>query len=840
MSTAAAARTTPPSSPTPATVRELPLVTAIRDAAARIAPLWPLADFVAVNPFFGLAGQTFEQAGATLRRVAGADLLMPRAWYAAELAAGRLTDPDLAAAIARRGSAARGVATPGDVRAALGRPRPAPAGPAPTVAGTADRVLGRDWSRWVVDAISRWTGAYHDQDQALWSLPWRSLPLYQAWRQAALISRAAEFEGITGFRAYVRGLPEDPEACISRVLAELGVPGSATVEYLHGALLTVAGWAGYQRYVGWSHELAGGTSDSVVQILAIRLAYEGGMHAACRGTAVAPAWQAAIGALAPAAAEADLEPDQVLLAAAEIAYQRRLAGQLVARAASTGAPVAWAQRPRVQAAFCIDVRSEVFRRALETVSPHTETIGFAGFFGFAIEFVPLGHDHGVEQCPVLLTPKFVVPETLAGAGDAEVGQVVATRRLRRQVADAVQAFKTSAVSCFAYVEAAGLLYIPRLVAGALGRGRPVPVPATDSLDPVAAARLAPSIDTATIAGRAAGFTPDQRLDMAAGVLKAMSLTGNFARLVLLCGHGSTTVNNPHAAGLDCGACGGHTGESNARVAAAILNDPAVRAGLPGRGITVPDDTWFVAGLHDTATDDVTLYDTAALPATHAEDLVRLRELLAEAGHLTRSERATLLGVADAPRLDDQVRARSRDWSQVRPEWALAGNAAFIAAPRARTAGLDLGGRSFLHSYDWRQDEGFGVLELIMTAPMVVANWINLQYYGSTVNNDLWGSGNKTLHNVVGSLGVFQGNGGDLKAGLPWQSVHDGERFVHEPLRLSVFIEAPEAELNRVIARHANVRQLLDNGWLYLFGLADDGRTVRRYTGDLAWETVTTA
>jgi uncharacterized protein YbcC (UPF0753/DUF2309 family) len=255
---------------------------------------------------------------------------------------------------------------------------------------------------------------------------------------------------------------------------------------------------------------------------------------------------------------------------------------------------------------------------------------------------------------------------------------------------------------------------------------------------------------------------------------------------------------------------------------------------------VPDDTWFVAGLHDTATDDVTLYDTAALPATHAEDLVRLRELLAEAGHLTRSERATLLGVADAPRLDDQVRARSRDWSQVRPEWALAGNAAFIAAPRARTAGLDLGGRSFLHSYDWRQDEGFGVLELIMTAPMVVANWINLQYYGSTVNNDLWGSGNKTLHNVVGSLGVFQGNGGDLKGGLPWQSVHDGERFVHEPLRLSVFIEAPEAELNRVIARHANVRQLLDNGWLYLFGMADDGRTVRRYTGDLAWETVTTA
>jgi uncharacterized protein YbcC (UPF0753/DUF2309 family) len=825
-----------PVAPFAPTGQETLLVQAIREACGRIAPLWPLQDFVAVNPFHGLAGQPFDAAAMTLRRVAGADLLMPREYYAALLADGRITDADLAAAIGRRGSARRGVATPADVRAAVARPRPAPEGPAPTVSGVVDRVMGRAWSAWVVDAVSRWTGAYHDDDQATWALPWRDLPLYQAWRQAALVSRAAEFEGIKGFRAYVARLPEDPFACAGKVLAELGVPAAAVVDYLHGVLLTVGGWAAYQRCVGWQGELAGQPGDHVLQILAIRLAYEGGMYAACPDTPVREAWHRALMDLATDQPDAAVvEADLVLLAAAEIAWQRDLAGRIVA---SNRIPrPATSARKAVQAAFCIDVRSEVLRRALETVTPRVETVGFAGFFGFPIEYVPLGHEHGDAQCPVLLQPKFVVTETVAGAPAGAVEQLAAGRRLRRQVADALHAFKTSAVSCFAYVEAAGLLYVPKLLGQALGRLRPVPQPRADGLGAGHAARLGPSIEPAQVGARTAGFTPAARLDMAAGVLRAMSMTGNFARLVLLCGHGSTTVNNPHAAGLDCGACGGHTGESNARVAAAILNDPAVRAGLAGRGIELPADTWFVAGLHDTTTDDVTLYDTGSVPASHAEELAQLQSWLAEAGHLARAERAGLLGLAGTADIDGGVRARSRDWSQVRPEWALAGNAAFIAAPRARTGQLDLGGRSFLHSYDWQQDADFGVLELIMTAPMVVATWINLQYYGSTVNNRLWGSGNKVLHNVVGTIGVFEGNGGDLRPGLPWQSVHDGERFVHEPLRLSVFIEAPEVQMNRVLEKHAGVRQLLDNGWLHLFAIADEGRTIRRYAGNLAWETV---
>ena len=481
------------------------------------------------------------------------------------------------------------------------------------------------------------------------------------------------------------------------------------------------------------------------------------------------------------------------------------------------------------------MRSEVFRRAFESLSSEVETIGFAGFFGFPIEYVPLGQTRGGAQCPVLLTPSFVVCETVTAADDQEETEILKLRMLRRRIAKAWKSFKLAAVSSFAFVETMGWTYLGKLVTDAFGLTRPVPHPAADRIDADVKGRLGPRIASKELAGRITGFTPEQQVDMAEGVLKAMSMTDGFARLVILAGHGSTTVNNPHATGLDCGACGGHTGEANARVAAAILNDPAVRSGLATRGIVIPEDTVFLGGLHDTTTDEVTIFDEDSVPAGHADDFARLTAWLALAGKLARAERSALLNLDAGRPVDDQVIARSRDWSQVRPEWGLAGCAAFVAAPRSRTDRLDLGGRSFLHNYDWRQDEGFGVLELIMTAPMVVASWISLQYYGSTIDNRIFGSGNKVLHNVVGTLGVLEGNGGDLRVGLPWQSVHDGERLIHEPLRLSVVIEAPIDAINAVIAKHDAVRQLVDNGWLHLFSLTDAEPVMWRYAGNLRWE-----
>jgi uncharacterized protein YbcC (UPF0753/DUF2309 family) len=166
---------------------------------------------------------------------------------------------------------------------------------------------------------------------------------------------------------------------------------------------------------------------------------------------------------------------------------------------------------------------------------------------------------------------------------------------------------------------------------------------------------------------------------------------------------------------------------------------------------------------------------------------------------------------------------------------LAGNAAFVAGPRELTRGSDLAGRAFLHDYDWRQDEQGQVLELILTAPLIVASWINLQYYASAVDNRRYGSGCKTIHNVVGKFGILSGVESDLQTGLPWQSVAVGERRQHQPLRLQAIIAAPREMIQSVVAKHQHLRELLRGEWIHLLSL--DSNTVWQWRADGRWVSV---
>jgi uncharacterized protein YbcC (UPF0753/DUF2309 family) len=823
---------------------------AIGGACKRIAPLWPLKHFVAVNPFLGFANQSFHATCATLHRVARIDMLMPRAFYRQELALGTITKQDLSAALS---AAPRDWHAPPTVEALIaavsqnaGKKAKHPAVVA-TIAEVLDSLAAGDRqvsrTSFMTDEISKWCAAYFDDGQSVWRLPSRSLRPYPAWRASVRHDLNPEVMGISRFRAIVDELPDDPTEAITVVVHRIGVPGRAIEDYLHQALLDIGGWAAFARYIVWCKGLAGEPDDTLLHVLAIRVVWGYALFMQRKDTAFKEAWSRAMldAALPPEDEKLGDDPelcvDLIMQEAFEASYQRRLLSKLQERTIATSADKP-AARKMLQAAFCIDVRSEVYRRALETVLPDAETIGFAGFFGFPIEYIPIGHIKGGAQCPVLLTPKYVVCEAVDNAAPEEEAEILGLRLMRRRVAKAWKSFKLAAVSSFIYVETVGILFSAKILSDSLGLTRTVHDPNTDGLDERVIGRLGPRIEPLPVGGRRTGFDAEDGLNQAEAVLRAMSMTGDFARIVMLAGHGSTTVNNPHATGLDCGACGGHTGEANARVAAAILNQDSVRDGLRSRGIEIPEDTWFVGCLHDTTTDEIRFFDADRVPPTHAKELQELRQSLARASSLARSERAALLGVPEGPNLARNIIGRSYDWSQVRPEWGLAGNAAFIAAPRRRTRGLVLDGRVFLHDYDWQRDEAYAVLELIMTAPLVVASWINLQYYGSTVNNAMFGSGNKVLHNVTGTIGVLEGNAGDLKVGLPWQSVHDGKRFIHEPLRLNVFIEAPMAAINRIIAQHDVVRHLVDNRWLHLFVFNEAGSVSHRYVRDGRWEAVT--
>jgi uncharacterized protein YbcC (UPF0753/DUF2309 family) len=256
--------------------------------------------------------------------------------------------------------------------------------------------------------------------------------------------------------------------------------------------------------------------------------------------------------------------------------------------------------------------------------------------------------------------------------------------------------------------------------------------------------------------------------------------------------------------------------------AAILNDEATRAALG-----IPTHTRFVAGEHNTTTDDVRLFDLHLLPPSHQPDIDKLRQSLAKAGEAVRTERARKLG-----RAAKDLRLGAAHWGEVRPEWGLAGNAAFIVGPRHLTRSIDLGGRAFLHDYDWRMDNEGEALATILTAPMVVAQWINCQYLLSTIDNDRYGAGDKTVHNPVAGIGVVRGNGGDLAVGLPRQSLfHDDGRPAHVPQRLTTIVHAPLARVEALVVQHEVLRRLFSNGWVRLIVVDPETGQVRRWADD---------
>ena len=777
---------------------------AAKKVALSASPLWPLASFVAVNPFLEKVGVPFAEASFQLRKRRGARTTMPRSFYREALESGALVSERLSkAASALESQGAHDDSPPGPL--------------VPTVVSVMSRMTAVDWERIATERISTWAGAYFDHGQASLESPFRSLGPYAAWLAEAAIDISVDVLGAKGFRRNLGKLPSDPLELVHRAVTLLGVPEAHLEDYLEAVLSSVSGWASYARYLDWQDGNRSEGTRNVLDVLAIRCAWEIALCEAYAQNGSARSWSSAMDAYASAEhgpLEESIRKDALLHEAYEEAIHAKTRNAL--ETVVVGRNEA---RASAQLVFCIDVRSEVFRRALERTSDSIETLGFAGFFGLSLDHVEGHGTEGTSLCPVLLRPSLVLREPAKSSATSPR-------------ASAWKSFKRSAVSCFSYVSTAGLSYAVHLVMESLGIH-----PKHDSGPQKT---FASRVELGAAVGESGGssaLSTEDRADLAEKMLRAMSLTKDFAPLVVLVGHGATSANNPHAASLDCGACGGNSGRTNAEAAAMVLGDPAIRAILSTRGISIPDGTVFLAGLHDTTTDVVSLFDVDHIAPAHASRVTELSQRLDEARRLARSERATKL---DLPHGMDQgvaFTARSRDWSNVRPEWGLAGCVGFVVSGRRTTRGIDLGGTTFLHTYEWKDDPGFATLELIMTAPMVVASWINLQYFASVVEPTAYGSGNKVFHNVVGKLGVLEGHSGDLRSGLPLQSVHDGVRFVHTPAKLAVYIQAPMAAIEGVLAAHPDVRALFENRWLTLFAVDDAMRVSHRYTSSGVWDTL---
>ncbi len=681
-------------------------------------------------------------------------------------------------------------------------------------------------SKALASEVSRYAAAYLDRRQALARFPWQNKDFLTGWFEASQYDRSLQALGLGDLQKSSRKLRgKTAETIIAEILDYLEVHDATTQRrLLERMAFSVLGWMSQFRYVEWQASLGYkiDTLPKAADLLAVRLVYEFVAFELIKSSSshLIDEWRSSLleSAEKDASASTSMPLEIVWQAAFEDSYQHRVARSLnLVPAAQTHVNAA----TEAQLAFCIDVRSEMIRRHIEAADPKLSTIGFAGFFGVAIDYKKIDEHEEGHRCPVLLTPALRVDESAKGKSSAAIEDKITNK----YTLSYFKALRKAPLAAFAYVEMLGILalrpMLTKTLKAASNRKSENKVPGR-----FASNRYAPDLGSCSLP-KGETISAADRSARAAGILKHMGLRGGFAPVIVIAGHGSHTTNNAFGSSLDCGACGGHAGDINARVVVDLLNDCDVRIGMRSHGIDVPDSTRFVAAVHETVTDDVYLLDEESMTGTHKQICDRLKTSLRAAAETARVERQTARSMfrADAPA------TRAQNWSEVRPEWGLAGNAAFIVAPRSRTKNVNLSSRSFLHDYDYKKDEGFSTLELIMTAPMVVTNWINLQYFASTVAPQIYGSGNKVLHNVVNECGVIEGNGGDLRVGLPIQSVHDGSRFVHEPLRLSVFIEAPRDAMEAIITKHQVVRDLVDNEWLYLLQInSEDGSVSIRRPG----------
>lgn len=812
---------------------------ALKVVSQVVSPVAPPEDLVAVNPYHGISERSFLNARKYLRIFSDCETLMSLEFYAEEFHSGQFGIKQIQSAIEELDittlsahqipSVKKIVELLQSLAENVDNQHRSPEQliqrrnrPVRTLSEMLDDNTQCNWSELICDEISKYCAMHYDQGEAFWPSPWKEMTLYQSWRSAAVYDRNLEFHGLSGTRRYISQLPHTPEISIISSLKNLKVPQVLWETYLLCQAFSIRGWSGWIK-----HQSLESGIDDLPGLLAMRLAYDAALSRAKEfeiDWSVYPSTKPISFKLSTDSQDDDILR-YTLLRAAEIAFRDRLLrGLSVQTDASqvdsepTGQSSAMESgRKFAQIVFCSDTRLERIRRHLESLSCKIETFESAGLIGKLREFEWLRNTPKNNQASLLQKPEKQICEDLKSDLLEKHGLSSVFQQLGKYL-------RTTAVNCFPFFEKTvrplgfKLWQLPKKL---LAEHSKTTWEGWDS-------KTFETNESGLNHPEKQGVTSDDIADLAESMFKHLDLTENFSRIVILCGHCNQTDNNPLKAGLDYGEL---SGEPDVRIIAQFLNQDTVRHSLKDRGITIPSDTWFIAGSYNTTTDGIDFTAPDRVPETHHEELKALIKLSQIASEKSRVE---LMPLLNAPAPTDLLQ-RAGDWPETGPEWKLSGKTAFVIASREYTWESDLDARIFLHDYDHKHDPEGVVLEKIMTDSMLTAHWNNMQNYASTVDKHYLGSDNNSLHHAVGGFGVLSGNSGDLVTGLPWQSPRTGSCFQHKPIRLQVVIAAPGCLIEKIISKHQNILNLLTGDWMHLVSL-DEGQAYQ-YSTDGIWKKI---
>ncbi len=457
-----------------------------------------------------------------------------------------------------------------------------------------------------------------------------------------------------------------------------------------------------------------------------------------------------------------------------------------------------------QAIFCIDEREDSIRRHLEAMDKDCETLGSPGFFGVEFYFQPENGKFYEKLCPAPVTPKYLIKEF--GANSHREHELLYTKKTHTLLRGFLSTLSLG-------VLAAAKLFLTIF--------RPKMSPAISNAFAHMNVGGQLTVENKSLEDREndlqIGFTVEEMAARVEGLLRGIGMVEDFAPLVYVMAHGSSSANNPHHGAHDCGACSGRPGSVNSRVFAIMANHQKVRRLLALRGLVIPDETQFLGALHDTAADEIAFFDEHILSqknATAHKKNVATFERALDLNAQERSRRfASINTHAELKHVREAIRLRSVSLFEPRPELGHGTNALCFVGHRSRTKGLFFDRRAFMNSYDYRTDpEGKLLLGVIRPLP-IVCGGINLEYYFSRLDNYKLGAGTKLPHNVTGLIGVTNSSDGDLRPGLPLQMIE-----VHDPVRLVILVEHfPEVVL-KTVQTQPEVYEWFINNWVHLVAI----------------------